>query len=240
MVFWGAYTAFRAGRGTWNWYSAARRRDKAAHAAAGIDNGKWTPAAVMFCLWPMTMIGAGVALVRHSPWFWAWAGGTALLLLASFAVSGRSGPRRFERQVLDRYAVPQALDGQVPSRAVLRERAELFEELDELLAQVRENAQKTRPFPVAVTEPMPVLEGDRAARDLLVADLYSVPCLEDACRAAVTVPCIMGIGIPVSLVQKDPPRFCHHSRIRDAVRNGSADEADVIAQFDNIVPPGVL
>lgn len=79
---------------------------------------------------------------------------------------------------------------------------------------------------------------DLAERELRVAALFSVPCPVLSCLAAETVPCAMGIGVPVALVRKDPLAFCHTERMGAAVRYGTATADDIFAQFDNNVPEG--
>lgn len=86
------------------------------------------------------------------------------------------------------------------------------------------------------TVPLPVLD----PRERRVQALFAVECPVWQCRAPVGIPCMMGIGIPVAIVRKYPLAFCHVARINRAVRDGSASEADVEAQFDNNMPSGVL
>jgi hypothetical protein len=73
--------------------------------------------------------------------------------------------------------------------------------------------------------------GDAAYLQLLLDGLFSVQCPELTCKAEITVPCNMGIAVPVVLVQKNPPLFCHTRRIAAAVAAGTVNEEDLLAQF---------
>lgn len=133
------------------------------------------------------------------------------LLVLLLAVSGLA--KRVSRsEVLRRYAAPPEPD---TTAQRYRERA----------AQLR---QDTRPLP-AVQVP--------DSRERRVAALFSRTC--PACGAPPAVPCAMGIGIPVAIVQKYPLMFCHLVRMQDAVKHGTAEADEVYAQFDNSVPTGL-
>jgi hypothetical protein len=67
-------------------------------------------------------------------------------------------------------------------------------------------------------------------RQTVLDGLYSVACPEPQCKAAVTVPCNMGIAVPVLLVSRKPVLFCHVSRAAAAVAAGTAEQDDVIAR----------
>lgn len=83
------------------------------------------------------------------------------------------------------------------------------------------------------------LGGLQQGRGERIADLFSVPCPEVTCAAVTDMPCNMGIGIPVLLVDKNPVTFCHVSRMEDAVRNGTARYEDIAAQFGGKIPESI-
>lgn len=80
------------------------------------------------------------------------------------------------------------------------------------------------------------------ARERRVADLFSVLCPVAGCRATAGFPCrLLPPGVPYAIVQRDPEEVCCHlPRIRDAVRFGTARVDDVVAQFNNNIPSGIL
>lgn len=215
---WGAWIAFRAGRGAWRGYQGFRARDRAAHEAEGIDNGPWTAGAVAFTLFPMALIGAGVATVQGSRWAWAW----WLAAGALFAVPALGGVRRRagNLRVLDRYAYATGRD----EAAELREHAALLREAEAQRAEL-EGRAVTQPLPqAAVTQPLSAVPADD-----LTERLFSEPCPD--CQAQPPHACPMGIGIPVSLVRTRPVEFCHHGRIRAAVAAGAVTEEEVRERY---------
>jgi hypothetical protein len=72
--------------------------------------------------------------------------------------------------------------------------------------------------------------------------LLSLPCPVRGCRAVAGNLCSpLPYRAPYAVLSRAVPEAVVHSaRIRDIVRYGSADAAHVAAQFDNVVPPGVL
>lgn len=225
---WGAWIAFRAGRGWWRWYQGFRARDRAAHEAEGIDNGPWTAGAVAFTLFPMALIGAGVATAQGSRWAWAW----WLAAGALFAVPALGGVRRRagNLRVLERYAAAPVRD----EAGLMREQAALLREHEELVRRVTgqpaDTESPTEPLPqAAVTEPLP------AVRDDLTERLFSEPCPEPSCTAQPPHACPMGIGVPVALVNRSPVEFCHLTRIAAGVEAGTVTQEEVSARFRQVI-----
>jgi hypothetical protein len=83
------------------------------------------------------------------------------------------------------------------------------------------------------------LGGLQQGRGERVADLFSVPCPEVTCAAVTDMPCNMGIGIPVLLVDKNPVTFCHVARMENAVAHGTARYEDIAAQFGGKIPESI-
>lgn len=84
------------------------------------------------------------------------------------------------------------------------------------------------------------LTRDSQEREERVLALLSVACPEPSCQAAPGTPCAMRIGVPVALVRKEPVTFCHHARMAKAIEEKRVTEREVIAQFDNKMPIGLL
>jgi hypothetical protein len=125
------------------------------------------------------------------------------------------------------------LAGHVSRRAVLRQYAAPPE--PDMTAQLfRDRAAQLRGLEASGQEVV-------TERERRVLDLLSVLCPVAGCRASAWRPCLLlPRGVPYAIVQNDPPLCCHLARMRDAVRYGSANAADITAQFDNNVPSGVL
>jgi hypothetical protein len=125
-----------------------------------------------------------------------------------------------------------ALAGRLSDRMVLRKYAGTEELPDTTAADWRARAAQLR---------MTETAADPEERERRIADLFSVACPVLSCRAPLLVPCALSVPpAPFAIVDKVSLRFCHLARMRKAVKEGSAKEADIAAQFDNNVPEGVL
>jgi hypothetical protein len=211
------YLGYRAARGQWRSYRKSRKQ----------PGGPWTFTAVLFCILPMTVLWMLAAAAALSAVFWALLGVNLILVLLALASSGLIGRTALSRQAQRKYdrvtARPHGL-----SPAALRERAALLQEL-----QGQQKVLERRTSPPATPG------ASTAAREQRIADLFSVTCPEQSCRAPETVPCVMGLGIGVAIVRKEPLAFCHFERMGAAVRYGTATADDIFAQFGNNVPEGV-
>jgi len=230
------YLGYRAARGQVRMYRKSRNQ----------PGGPWTVTAVLFCILPFTVLWMLVLAVQFSGLFWVLLGVNVLLALlaAGPLITSRAAVARASAQY-ERQAAKQNWE---PSGDELLERAVLLEELEAAQVPFPAPAEyQVTPAPAPEREPDPWrddLRAEQAAgaaeRAARVARLFTAACPEETCKAPVTVPCNMGIGIPVALVDKQRVLFCHLLRMRDAVRYGSAAEDDILAQFGNNVPEGIL
>ena len=198
----------RAGGAWWRAYQKSRSQ----------PGGPWTFAAVLFCVWPMTVIWMLAALAQHhGTLFWELLGANALMaaLLAVAPLARNAASSR----VLDKYASPPR---QRDEAALMRERADLLAELAE---QRRVMAARLAPPALPPAEP----EDD----DGLTSRLLSLECpdTELGCAAPPGIACAPGIGIPVALVRRRPVEFCHIARMREAIDAGAVTEDEVVSRF---------
>ncbi len=200
----------------WLGYRAVRGQWRMYQKSRNAPGGKWTFTAVLFCVMPLTVLWMLVAPFQHHYELFL------ILLGANSAMAGLMalpaiGRRASQRRVLERYQ-PK---GDRTSAVALAQRAALVAELD---AQQRALAARA-----ALPE---------GAELDLVTRLFLAPC--EACTAQPGVPCAMGIGMPVVMVRKEPVAFCHPERMREAVKLGLASQDDILAQFGNNVPEGIV
>lgn len=151
--------------------------------------------------------------------------GLIALTLICGALAGRA-----TRAVLNRRYGAKTED-EVPLRDQFRLRA----------AELRMLDADDVPQTVLLPEPEPDEEAEREDR---VMSLFSVPC-ED-CGALPPYPCLPSVWrdgrielLPVVIVRRDPFAACHLARMRDAVEHGTALAEEVMAQFGNVLPPGL-
>lgn len=75
-------------------------------------------------------------------------------------------------------------------------------------------------------------------RERRVRDCIGVLCPVRRCRATAGVTCAAVRGEPVAVLS--PEVLCHLLRMKDSVRYGVAQRSDILAQFGNDVPDGIL
>lgn len=175
--------------------------------------GPWTFEAVLFCILPFTILAMLVApFQHHAELFWILLGVNALLIAP---LTLRPIARGVEsRRILEQYQPKPDNTGRL-----LEERAALLDELD-WQRQVM---------------------ADRVAypyRTELTTRIFSVACT--LCRAGPGTACPMGESVPVAMVSKHPVEFCHLERMRTAVVYGVVSRDDILAQFGNNAPEGLL
>lgn len=223
------YLGYRAVRGQVRMYRKSRKQ----------PGGPWTFTAVLFCVLPFTVLWMLVAAAQLHPLFWTLLGVNTFLLFLPVL------PLLAQRNLIDRnaarYERQAAKQNWAPGSDELLERAGLLEELEEQ-QRVMQARLAPVPFPAPAEYHATLTPAgkDEQERDARTAALYSVPCPEPSCLAPATVPCNMGVAVPVVLVDRKHILFCHVLRMRDAVRYGTASRDDILAQFSNNVPEGVL
>jgi hypothetical protein len=192
---------------------SSQRRGPAQQAAPAVpDKHGWAGAVIFALLLPL--IVAGVAAGYHGHASFAVTSEFIIAfwaLLALFAVVGKAADHVSDRAVLRKYAATP--EPEVPE------------------------ADRWR----ALAAQMPLEEAplDDRARELLTARLFLVTCPEPACRAPATVACVMGIAVPVSLVDRAKILFCHHARMRAALEAGVITRNELAAQSGGTLPEGV-
>lgn len=191
--------------------------------------GPWTPLAIVFTVVPLLAVWpvASLALSGHLLAAFLVIAVPSVLLGVAMAFAQQGGTRS-SAAVLEKYQDAPALN----SAQRMRERAELAADVDAVNAAVA-----AKFAPPASAE---VHISDAELREAGVQALYAVPCPEPQCLAAVPVPCLMGTGIPVALVDKVKVRFCHIARITAAVAAGTVSREDVLARFEAGALEGVI
>lgn len=182
-----------------------------------------------------------------------WIIGSWIVIKIAELVFRRSIQRR------ERERLPRPEPELTPAR--LRARARMLEGAPEPAQMIQPDPydmtgrllEKVPPAPAPATQadvqlsvlppPAPAAADDGAGREMLIGDLFAVPCRtcrEKLGNSLAGQPCAMGMGIPVAIVRKNPLTFCHFSRMQDAVAEGLADRDDVIAQFGGRFPESVV
>lgn len=205
-------------------YDAARWQVRAYNKSRKQPGGPWTFTAVLFCILPETLLWMLMSPFQgHWVTFGVLAGVNALLLwLVLIPVFTR---RSYARQAERKYAPGPGITPEV-----LRARAAELRELAALRAETgRGEVLEAKPTATWQSEPAELPDGLERMRR--VAGLLAVACPEEQCLAPETVPCIMGIGPPFIIVDREKILFCHVERALAAVRSGTADADEVLAQF---------
>ncbi|HEY1700772.1 MAG TPA: hypothetical protein VGG75_13750 [Trebonia sp.] len=212
-------------------YDAARWQVRAYNKSRKQPGGPWTFTAVLFCILPMTMLWMAVTAIQGSAVFWPLLGANAVMTWLVLVSAGFFTRRSYARQAERRYAPRPGITPEV-----LRARAAELRELAALRVEAG-RGEVTEAEPTAAWQSGPgiaELPGelpDELERMRRMAALLAVACPENPCRAPETVPCIMGIGLPFIIVDREKIRFCHVERALEAVRSGTADADEVLAQF---------
>lgn len=208
------YLSYKAVRGQWRLYQRSRKE--------GSARGPGTMAQVFFLPLPFTVLWWMVAAVQRAAVLWlVLTGVNALLIVLTLLSAGTIGRMRYYRAMERKYAGHASRKGLL-NPGLLREQASFLDELG------------ARPSARRHLEPALEAEPER-----LTQALFSVPCPVASCLAEVSMPCAMGVSVPVALVNKDPVAFCHTERIRKVVRSGKANADDILAQFGNNAPEGL-
>jgi hypothetical protein len=134
--------------------------------------------------------------------------------------------RSYARRVERRYAPRPGITPEV-----LRARAAELRELAALRVEAGRGEVTETPAATWQSAPEQGELPDGIERMRRVAGLLAVACPQEQCLAPVTVPCAMGIGIPFIIVDREKITLCHVERALEAVRSGTADADEVLAQF---------
>jgi hypothetical protein len=204
-------------------YDAARWQLRAYNKSRKQPGGPWTFTAVLFCILPMSIL-AMLVTPFEGRWdtFGVLVGVNAILIwLVLLPVVAR---RSYARQAERRYAPKPGITPEV-----LRARAAELRELAAL--RVEAGRGEVAGQPTAAWQSGPAELPDELERMRRVAGLLAVACPEEQCLAPETVPCIMGISVPFIIVDREKILFCHVERALAAVRSGTADADEVLAQF---------
>jgi hypothetical protein len=206
-------------------YDAARWQVRSYKKSRNQQGGPWTFTAVLFCVLPFTILWMLTSLFQAH---WGTFGilvpvNVVLVLLALLPVFSRVSYRnRIAQQDRERYdpASPEAM-------------RELAGELEALgaLRGLPEPEPPTATWQSAPEQPEPDPDPDEAERKRRVAALFAVDCPEDQCLAPPPLPCVMGDGIPVAVVDREKILFCHLLRMTAAIQAGTATQDEVLAQF---------
>jgi hypothetical protein len=193
----------------------------------------YTPAFIIVLVLALAVIGlAGPSAPQV---LWAAVILAVLIFAAGTAVhfGNLSARGAAEDEVLEKYSQP-SLEERMADPANMRHRAALLHDIGVVDSAVAAKyaASPEQPDFSGVTatwqsEPWDI----EAERGRLTAALFSVPCPVPVCQAAPEVPCTMGIGVPVALVEKNPVAFCHLARTDAAVEAGALTREELTAQF---------
>jgi hypothetical protein len=213
------YLGYRAARGQWRLYQKSRSQ----------KGGPWTLTAMLFGILPFTVLWFLTSFFQqHWGTFGVLAGVNAVLLWLTLLSAGFFARRSYTRLAEHAYAAGPGITPEV-----LRARAAELRELEELREQAGRgevtgaSTATWQSVPGQDEQPDPA-ETERKRR---VSDLLSVACPEDQCLARPPVPCVMGQGIPFIIVDRERITLCHVERALEAVRSGTADASEVLAQF---------
>lgn len=208
--------------------------------------GPWTPLAVVFCIVPVLLAGLVGMLALHGHLLAALVvtAVPSLLLGAVAGLARQGGGSASGAKVLEKYQdVPEANSAQR-----MRQRAELLSDVDAVNRAVAAKFTAgpdpddwNSPEDEVWDEPSAEVHlSDAELREAGVQALYAVPCPEPGCLAPVSIPCMMGTGIPVALVSKRPVKFCHIARVTAAAAAGTVTREEVLAQFGAGALEGVI
>jgi hypothetical protein len=231
-----------AGRGFYRMLRRQRRETKAQ------DKGRRSPA----WTWPYILVlpffvgaVANTTLGNTADALWLWGLTFLCVLLTAAGVHGQHSPGAAGSAVLAKYQpLPDA-----SSPEDMRVRAQLLEyagpgdvpnETPNTDAGPGHMPNETQSRSAGPGRASASWHLDDAVRlQILLDGMYSVACPETACQAETAVPCNMGIAVPVVLVQRNPPLFCHIRRMATAVVAGTVNEEDLLAQFGTGALEGV-
>jgi hypothetical protein len=216
--------AWSAGRGFFRLLRRQRRQSVAQ------DQGRRSPA----WTWPYILVlpfgigaVANTALGNTADALWLWGLTLLCVLLTAAGVHGQHPPGAAGSAVLAKY---QPLPD-VMSPEDMRTRAKLLEYVEAAEPETGQGVDGNHLSHAGPGKASASWHLDAAVRQQVTLDgLYSVACPEPQCKAAVTVPCNMGIAVPVLLVSRKPVLFCHVSRAAAAVAAGTAEKDDILGR----------